>query len=244
VCRDCRKLRPRWPSSAPPSPDQLVLPSTYSTPHFLCPSNVTEGGTIETACRHSSTEDTTTAETTGDNFGSVFDSVAISTFLASCDPLTHYHQLIDWHCGTTSLGTLKVVPYAAAPPPFALSANHPTANETIHTQPDHEVRIVIDTGASWSVTPCIQDCVSEIKEACETLQSRRWYNQSVREWHCRVEYRRRKFAVQTRRSYSNATGRLNPVLSLTTNFQSPVHAYNKAVRGNEATRQTSTSHSV
>jgi hypothetical protein len=66
---------------------------------------------------------------------------------------------------------MKIVLYAAAPPPFALSANHPTANETIHRQLGHEVPIVIDTGASWSVTPCIQDYMSEIEEACETLQS-------------------------------------------------------------------------
>jgi hypothetical protein len=30
---------------------------------------------------------------------------------------------------------------------------------------------VIDTGASWSVAPCIQAFVSEIKELCETLQT-------------------------------------------------------------------------
>jgi hypothetical protein len=78
-------------------------------------------------CNHSSSEDSakviTTAKTIGDSFSSGFVSVAVTTFLASFDPLTRYHQLIDWHCDTKSLGALKVVLYAAASPPFALFAN-------------------------------------------------------------------------------------------------------------------------
>jgi hypothetical protein len=102
-------------------------------------------------CDHTLTEErsakvTITAEPPGDNVCSGFDSVAVSPCLASFDPLTPYHQLR--HCGTTTLGTLKVVLYAVAPSPFALSANHPPANETIHAQPDREVPKVIDTGAS------------------------------------------------------------------------------------------------
>jgi hypothetical protein len=71
--------------------------------------------------------------TTGDNFRSDFQSLAVSSFLSSFDPLTHYHQLIDWHSGTTTLRTLKVELNAAASPPFALSANHLTANATLYT---------------------------------------------------------------------------------------------------------------
>jgi hypothetical protein len=69
-----------------------------------------------------------------------------------------------------SIITQKVVLHAAAPPPFALSANLPTTKELQQPCPEREVPIVIDTGASWSVTR-IKGFVSEITDSCQTFQS-------------------------------------------------------------------------
>jgi hypothetical protein len=91
-----------------------------------------------------------------------------------------YHNF--WHHSTHLLTTTSSSTGIAAHHPegcllrrytttVCVVCNHPTTNETIRTQPDHEVPIVIDTGASWSVTPCIQDFVTENKTSGETLQS-------------------------------------------------------------------------
>jgi hypothetical protein len=93
----------------------------------------------------------------------------ITLFLQGFDPLLHYRQLVDWNIGRASeflnISNRFVVLYTAAPPAFALSANNPLVNKSSidrSINSDREVPIVIDTGASWSVTPCIQDFVSEI----------------------------------------------------------------------------------
>jgi hypothetical protein len=56
-----------------------------------------------------------------DKVTSAFDSEAVSSFLATFNPLDHYHQLSKLHLGTTPVPnvTQKFVLYAAAPPPFA-----------------------------------------------------------------------------------------------------------------------------
>jgi hypothetical protein len=61
----------------------------------------------------------------------------------------------------------------APPPPFALSATNPKENEFSPARPcpDHEVPIVIDTGASWSVTPCVKDFISDITGSFDKLKS-------------------------------------------------------------------------
>jgi hypothetical protein len=102
----------------------------------------------------------------------------ITRFLQDVDPLLHYRQLVDWNIGRASefltISNRFVVLYTVAPPPFALSVNNPLVNKSSINRPmnfDREVPIVIDTGASWSVTPCIQDFVSEITSSFEKLQS-------------------------------------------------------------------------
>jgi hypothetical protein len=106
-----------------------------------------------------------------------FDPIKASCFLKKVNPLVHYHQLTAWNVGTGTTisyyeNRVAVLYCSAPPPPFALSANHPNDRTSPSPQPcpDHEVPIVIDTGASWSVTPCIEDFVSNITDSFDKLR--------------------------------------------------------------------------
>jgi hypothetical protein len=108
----------------------------------------------------------------------VLDPVEVTSFLQTFNPLVHHHQLMGWRFGTTPTEPIDcwAILYCAGAPPFALSAHHSNPNAfqndpQQHSCLDHEVPIVIDTGASWSVTPCVQDFVSTISSSFEQLRS-------------------------------------------------------------------------
>jgi hypothetical protein len=108
----------------------------------------------------------------------VLDPVEVTSFLAQFNPLVHYHQRMGWHFDTTPTNPIDcwAILYCAGAPPFALSAHHSNPNALQndpqqHSCLDHEVPIVIDTGAYWSETPCVQDFVSTISSSFEQLRS-------------------------------------------------------------------------
>jgi hypothetical protein len=136
---------------------------------------------------------------------------------------------------------------------------------------------VIDTGAYWSVAPCIQAFVSEIKELCETLQTldgtinvsgsdfvewniqdRDGIQKTIRNRALYVPAPGERLFSPRTYFHENKGGSLlckpngliltlpdgSTLSLLATNFQSPVHAHHKAVRGGEATQKGSPSHQV
>jgi hypothetical protein len=111
----------------------------------------------------------------------MLDTTAVDRFLQQVKPQAHYQKLSSWSCSEIPHATNPrrlVILYTAPPPPFALSAHRRDPNVQDPNLTDNqiiprsdEIPIVIDTGASWSVTPRVSDFISSMEPAIDSLRS-------------------------------------------------------------------------
>jgi hypothetical protein len=99
------------------------------------------------------------------------DSVSLSEFVLIIDPLEHFKRL-ESCSGLTVGGKLlyqeSVLFQVSHPGLFSINPtrpNEPVVSTNSERDNNEDLPIVIDTGASWSVTPFLMDFVSSINES-------------------------------------------------------------------------------